>query len=133
VQPVQLRLYFLLAVTGGYAIVNDYLVLGTTLAGLKSVIDTTTGDAPVLEDIAFSADTYGVQAFIQPDLFVPELKRFLPIITVLVSLSGQKVDPTLKRRLTENLFPLESLGPISAEMNFDERGIDTEIRIVLEQ
>jgi len=130
---VQLRLYFLLAVTGGYAIVNDYLVLGTTLAGLKSVIDTTTGDAPVLEDIAFSADTYGVQAFIQPDLFVPELKRFLPIITVLVSLSGQKVDPTLKRRLTENLFPLESLGPISAEMNFDERGIDTEIRIVLEQ
>jgi len=132
-QPVQLRLNFLLAVTGGYAIVNDYLVLGTTLAGLKSVIDTTTGDAPVLEDIAFSADTYGVQAFIQPDLFVPELKRFLPIITVLVSLSGQKVDPTLKRRLTENLFPLESLGPISAEMNFDERGIDTEIRIVLEQ
>ena len=132
-QPVQLRLNFLLAVTGGYAIVNDYLVLGTTLAGLKSVIDTTTGDAPVLEDIAFSADTYGVQAFIQPDLFVPELKRFLPIITVLVSLSGQKVDPTLKRRLTENLFPLESLGPITAEMNFDERGIDTEIRIVLEQ
>ena len=80
---MQLRLNFLLAVTGGYAIVNDYLVLGTTLAGLKSVIDTTTGDAPVLEDIAFSTDTYGVQAFVQPELFVPELKRFLPIITVL--------------------------------------------------
>ena len=132
-QPVQLRLNFLLAITGGYAIVNDYLVLGTTLAGLKSVIDTTTGNAPVLEDIAFSADVNGVQAFVQPELFVPELERFLPIITVLVSLSGQKVDPTLKRRITDNLFPLESLGPISAEMNFDERGIDTEIRIVLEQ
>ena len=132
-QPVQLRLNFLLAVTGGYAIVNDYLVLGTTLAGLKSVIDTTTGDAPVLEDIAFSADTYGVQAFIQPDLFVPELKRFLPIITVLVSLSGQKMDTTVKRRLTENLFPLESLGPISAEMSVGEHGMDTEVRIVLEK
>ena len=132
-QPVQLRLNFLLAVTGGYAIVNDYLVLGTTLAGLKSVIDTTTGNAPVLEDIAFSADVNGVQAFVQPELFVPELKRFLPIITVLVSLSGQKMDTTVKRRITDNLFPLESLGPISAEMNFDERGIDTEIRIVLEK
>ena len=132
-QPVQLRLNFLLAVTGGYAIVNDYLVLGTTLAGLKSVIDTTTGNAPVSEDIAFSADTDGVQAFIQPELFVPELKRFLPIITVLVSLSGQKMDPTLKRRITDNLFPLESLGPISAEMDFDEHGIDTEVRIVLEK
>ena len=132
-QPVQLRLNFLLAVTGGYAIVNDYLVLGTTLAGLKSVIDTTTGDAPLLEDIAFSADTYGVQAFVQPELFVPELKRFLPIITVLLSLSGQKMDPTVKRRITDNLFPLESLGPISAEMNFDEKGMDTEVRIVLEK
>ena len=132
-QPVQLRLNFLLAITGGYAIVNDYLVLGTTLAGLKSVIDTTTGSTPVLEDITFSADTYGVQAFIQPELFVPELKRFLPILTVLVSLSGQKMDPTVKRRITDNLFPLESLGPISAEMNFGERGMDTEVRIVLEK
>lgn len=132
-QPVQLRLNFLLAITGGYAIVNDYLVLGTTLAGLKSVIDTTTGDAPVLEDRALSADTYGVQAFIQPELFVPELKRFLPIITVLISLSGQKMDPTVKRRITDNLFPLESLGPISAEMNFDEKDMNTEVRIVLEK
>ena len=75
-QPVQLRLNFLLAVTGGYAIVDDYFVFGTTLAGLKSVIDTTTGNAPVLSDITFSADANGVQVFVQPNLFVPELKRF---------------------------------------------------------
>ena len=132
-QPVQLRLNFLLAVTGGYAIVNDYFVLSTTLAGLKSLIDTTTGNVPVLDNVAFSADTGGVQAFIQPELFVPELKRFLPIITVLASLSGQKLDATVTQHITENLFPLESLGPISAEMNFDEKGIDTEVRIVLEK
>ena len=132
-QPVQLRLNFLLAVTGGYAIVNDYLVLGTTLAGLKSVINTTTGNAPVLEDIAFSTDASDAQAFVQPELFVPELKRFLPMLTVLVSLSGQKLDPTVKRRITDNLFPLEFLGPITAEMDFDEHGMDTEVRIVLEQ
>ena len=132
-QPVQLRLNFLLAVTGGYAIVDDYFVFGTTLAGLKSVIDTTTGNAPVLSDITFSADANGVQVFVQPNLFVPELKRFLPIITVLVSLSGQKLDPTVTQRITENLFPLESLGPISAEVDFAEHGMNTEVRIVLEK
>ena len=132
-QPVQLRLNFLLAVTGGYAIADDYFVFGTTLAGLKSVIDTTTGNAPVLSDITFSADANGVQVFVQPNLFVPELKRFLPIITVLVSLSGQKLDPTVTQRITENLFPLESLGPISAEVGFGEHGMDTEVRIVLEK
>ena len=132
-QPVSLRLNFLLAVTGGYAIVGDHFVLSTTLTGLKSVIDTATGNAPVLDDITFAADVSGTQAFIQPDLFVPELKRFLPIVTVLVSLSGQKLDAAVTQRITENLFPLESLGPISAEMNFDEKGMDTEVRIVLEE
>ena len=80
-QPVQLRLNFLLAITGGYAIVDDYFVFSTTLAGLKSVIDTTMGNTPPLNDLTFNADTNGVQAFIQPDLLVPELKRFLPIAT----------------------------------------------------
>ncbi len=132
-QLVQFRLNFLLAVTGGYAIVNDYLVLATTLMGLKSVIDTTAGYTPVLENMAFSTEAIDVQAFVQPELFVPELKRFLPIITMLVSLSGQKMDPTVNRHITDNLFPLESLGPITAEMNFDEKGMDTEVRIVLEE
>lgn len=132
-QPVQLQLNFLLAVTGGYAIVDDYFVLGTTLAGLKTVIDTTTGNAPISEDIVFSADASGIQAFVQPELFVPELKRFLPIVTALVSLSGQKLDPKLTQSITENLFPLESLGPITAEMRVGAQGMDTEIRIVLEK
>lgn len=132
-QPVQLRLNFLLAVTGGYALIDDYFVLGTTLSGLKSVIDTTTGNAPLLKDIAFSADASGTQAFVQPKLFVPELKRFLPILTVLLSLSGQKLDPTVTRHITENLFPLESLGPMTAEMGVGEHGMDMEVRIVLEK
>ena len=133
VQPVQFRLNFLLAVSGGYAVVDDYFVLSTTLKGLRSVIDTTTGNAPALTDGTFSADTSSVQAFVQPDLFVPELKRFLPLATVLLSLSGQKLDATLTQRITENLFPLESLGPVSAEMNFSGVSMDTEVRIVLEK
>ena len=133
IQPVQLRLNFLLTVTGGYAVVDDYFVFSTTLMGLKSVIDTTTGNAPVLTDISFSADTNHVQAFIQPELFVPELKRLLPLATVLLSLLGQQVDATVTQRIAENLFPLESLGPITAEMDFSESGVDAEIRIVLEK
>lgn len=133
VQPVQLRLNFLLAITGGYTVVGDYFVLSTTLMGLKSVIDTITGNAPVLTDISFSADASRVQAFIQPELFVPELKRLLPLVTVLLSLSGQQLDATLTQRITENLFPLASLGPISAEVDLREDGADAEIRIVLEK
>ena len=53
VQPVQLRLNFLLAVAGGYAIVDDYFVLSTTQTGLKSVIDTIIGKTSALSDITF--------------------------------------------------------------------------------
>ena len=133
IQPVQFRLNFLLAVAGGYAIVDDYFVLGTTQVGLKSVIDVVTGKAPALRDVTFSAGTNGVQVFIQPDLFVPELKRFLPLITVFASLLGQELDARLTERIAENLFPLESLGPITAEVNFSEQTVDTEVRIVLEK
>ena len=133
VHSVQLRLNFLLAVAGGYAIVDDYFVLSTTLAGLKSVIDTRTGKTPALTNITFSTDTNGVQVFIQPELLVPELKRFLPLVTVLASLTGQELDASLTRRITENLFPLESLGPITAEVNFGKQNVDAEVRIVLEK
>lgn len=133
VHPVQLRLNFLLAVAGGYAIIDDYFVLSTTLAGLKSVIDTRTGKTPASSHIPFATDTNGIQVFIQPELFVPELKRFLPLVTVLASLTGQELDASLTRRITENLFPLESLGPIAAEVNFGEQRIDAEVRIVLEK
>ena len=133
VQPLQLRLNFLLAVAGGYAIVNDYFVLGTTTAGLKAVIDATTGKTPVLSDITFSTDVNGAQVFIQPKLLVPELKRFLPLVTVLASLTGQELDATLTQRITENLSPLESFGPMTAEVDFSEQHVDAEVRIVLEK
>lgn len=133
IQPVQLRLNFLLAVAGGYAIVDDYFVLGTTTAGLKAVIDAVIGKTPTLRDVTFSTDANGAQVFIQPELLVPELKRFLPLVTVLASLTGQEWDATLTQRITENLSPLESLGPITAEVDFGEQHVDTEVRIVLEK
>ena len=97
------------------------------------MIDTSTGKTPALSDVTFTTDTNGVQVFIQPELLVPELKRFLPLATVLASLTGQELDATMTQRITENLFPLESLGPISAEVNFGEQRVDAEVRIVLEK
>ena len=131
VQAVRLRLNFLLAFVGGYAIVNDHFFFSTTLAGLKAVLDTSLGDAPTLTDVTFSGDS--VQTFIQPNLLVPELKRFLPIAALLASLSGQEVDATLTQHVTNNLFPLESLGPITADVHVEEAGVDAEVRIVLEK
>ncbi len=133
IQPVQLRLNFLLAIAGGYAIVHDYFVLSTTTAGLKAVIDTAIGKTSTLSNVAFSTDTNGAQVFIQPELFVPELKRFLPLATVIASLTGLELDAKLTQRITENLSPLESLGPITTEIDFGEQRIDAEVRIVLEK
>ncbi len=129
VQPVQLRLNFLLAFIGGYAIVDNHFFFSTTLAGLKSVLDANSGDTPTLSDVTFSHN--GIQTFIQPNLLVPEIKRFIPIATLFASLSGQKLDAVLMQHIKNNLFPLESLGPITANVHVSEKGVDAEVRIVL--
>ncbi len=131
VQPVQLRLNFLMSFIGGYTIVDNHFFFSTTLAGLKSVLDTNSGDASTLSDATFSDN--GIQTYIQPNLLVPEIRRFIPIATLLASLSGQKLDAVLMQHIKNNLFPLESLGPITADVNFGEGGVDAEVRIVLDK
>jgi hypothetical protein len=131
VQPVQLRLNFLLAFIGEYAIVDNHFFFSSTLTGLKSVLDANSSDEPTLNDVTFSDN--GIQTFIQPNLLVPEIKRLIPIATLLASLSGQKLDAVLMQHIKNNLFPLESLGPITADFNFGEDGMDAEVRIVLEK
>ena len=129
--PIRLRLNFLLSFTGGYAIVNNHFFFSTTLTGLKSVLDANLGDVPALSDVTFSDNA--IQTFIQPNLLVPEVKRFIPIATLLASLSGQKLDAVLMQHIKDNLFPLESLGPITADVHLDKNGVDAEVRIVLEK
>ncbi len=131
VQPVRLRLNILLSFTGGYAIVNNHFFFSTTLGGLKSVLDANSEDAPALSGVAFS--DHGVQTFIQPHLLVPEIKRLLPIAPLLASLSGQKIDAVMTQYITQNMFPLESLGPITADVHIGEDSVETEVRIVLEK
>ncbi len=133
VQPVRVRLNFLLALTGASAVVGDDFIFSTTLTGMKSVLDTYSGDTPELSDVAFSNDSIHIQTYIQPNLLVPEITRFIPIGTMIASLSGYKLDAVLMRRLKDNLFPLASLGPITADVHVDEKGVFTDVRIVLEK
>ena len=131
VQPIRFRLNFLLALTGAYTVVGDDLFFSTTISGLESVLDTYLGNAPGLDEISFSNGR--LQTFIQPNLLIPEVTRFIPIITLIASLSGQKLDAVLMQRIRENLFPLEALGPITADIYADENGVDSDIKIVLEE
>ena len=131
VQPVRIRLNFLLALTGAYALVGDDFIFSTTLTGIKSVLDTFSGDTPALSNVKFSNES--LQTHIQPNLLVPEITRFIPIATMIASLSGYKLDAVLMRRLKDNLFPLASLGPITADMRVGEEGVLSDVRIVLEK
>ncbi len=131
VQPIQLRLNFLLALTGAYAVVENNFFFSTTLGGLINVLDAYSGDSTALEGVHFA--TNSLQTYIQPDLLVPEIERLIPVGTLLASLSGFNLDASLMQHIKDNLFPLESLGPITADVFVSEKGVNSEVRIELEK
>ena len=135
IYPVQLRFGFLFAVTGGCAIVDKYWIISSTVDGLKTAIDAFAGRETALSETGFSASTNRPgesHIYIQPNRFIPQLKRLAPILGLIGSISGQGVDSALITRITKNLFPLESLGAITAEIDSDGAIVDAQIRIVLE-
>lgn len=131
-QPIQLQLGLIFALKGGYALLNDYWIIGTTLGGVESAINASTGqevalaDTKMLDHLQHPSHSH-IQ--IQPSLLIPELKRPLPIVSLILS---QLIDPKLIRRVTDNLSPLEAIGLITAGINFDDDAVDTEIQIILE-
>ena len=135
IYPVQLRFGFLFAVTGGCAIVDNYWIISSTLDGLKAAIDASEGRTTALSETGFLTSTHQSvesQIFIQPNRFIPQLKRLTPILGVIAATSGQGAGSALITRITNNLFPLEALGAITAEIDFDGAAADAQIRIVLE-
>ncbi len=133
IQPIRLRLNLLLSLTGAYAVVDNDFYFSTTISGLESILDTRSVNADALSDVVFSKDKDVVQTYIQPDVLIHEIKRYLPTISLLVSLSGQKMDSKMTDHIRENLFPLESLGPIAIDVRNSEKGVDTEIKIKFEK
>ena len=135
IYPVQLRFGFLFSVTGGCAIVDNYWIISSTLDGLKTAIDTSEGRIAALPETGFSTSTHqsaDSQIFIQPNRFFPQLKRLTSILGLIASTSSQGDGSALMTRITNNLFPLEALGAINAEIDFDSGAVDAQIRIVLE-
>lgn len=130
VQPIQLRFNFLLALTGAYAVVDNNFFFSTTLGGLINVLDAYSGDSPAMEGVHFV--TNSMQTYIQPHLLVPEIERLIPVATLLASLLGYNLDASLMQHIKDNLFPLESLGPITADVFVSEKGMHSEVGIVLE-
>ena len=135
-QPAQLQLGFMFALKGGYAFIDNYWVIGTTLGALKSSINAFTGQDVALSD-AMLPDQLGHPShshiLIRPSGLIPELKRLIPIAGLLASAAGQQIDPKLTMRITNNLFPLEALGLITAGINFSDDFAEAQIQIILEE
>jgi hypothetical protein len=131
-QPIQLQLGLIFALKGGYALLDDYWVIGTTLGGVKSAINASTGQGVTLAATK-TADHLQQPSHshirIQPSLLIPELKRMLPIAGLMLS---QQIDTKLIQRIMANMSPLEGLGLTTASINFNDDSVDAEIQIILE-
>ena len=132
-QPIQLQFGLIFNLNGGYALLDNYWVIGTPLNGVESAINAFTGQAVTLvhtkrPDLLNRPSHSYIQ--IQPNLLIPELKRLPPVAALLLS---QLIDPKLTRRITDNIFPLEALGLITAGITFNEDVVDAEIQIILEK
>ena len=131
-QPIQLRFGLIFALKGGYALLDNYWVIGTTLGGVESALNAFTGQAGALvntkmPDLLNHPSHSHIQ--IQPRLLIQELKRLPPVAALMLS---QLIDPKRIPRITDNIFPLEALGLITAGVNFNDDSVDAEIRIALE-
>ena len=132
-QPIQLQFGLIFGLKGGYALLDDYWVIGTTLGGVKSAINVSTGqevplaNTKILDHLAHPS--HG-SIRVQPSLLIPELKRLLPLVGLMFSQGG---DAKLIRHITNNLSPLEGLGLITAGINFNDDVVDAEIRVILEE
>ena len=132
-QPIQLQLGLIFALKGGYVLLDNYWVIGTTLGGVKSAINTFAGqevalaDTRTLDHVNHPSHSH---VRIQPSLLVPELKRLLPIASLMLP---RQIDAKLIQRIMANMSPLEGLGLITASINFNDDFVDAEIQIILEE
>ncbi len=132
-QPIQLQLGPIFGLKGGYALLDHYWVISTTLRGVKSAINAFTGQETALAHIKMPSHLQQPSHShiqIQPNLLIPELKRLLPIAGLIFSQGG---DAKLIQRIMANMSPLEELGLITASINFNDNVVDAEIQVILEK
>ncbi len=132
-QPIHLQLGLIFALKGGYAFLDNYWVVGTTLGGVKSAINAFTGQQAALAGMTMPdhlQQPSHSHIRIQPPLLIPELKNWLPIAGLMFA---RQIDTKLIRRITDNLSPLAALGLITAGINFNDDSVEAEIQIILEE
>lgn len=133
-QPVQLPLGLLISIKGAYAFVDDYWVISTTVSGLKSMIDASAGEGTALAQIQFPEAVNhprDCHLLIQPNLLFSELSRLRPIISLMGPMMGNRFDFRLMQQVIANLSPIETLGQISAGIDFDGEGMNVEVQVVV--
>ena len=132
-QPIQLQLGPIFGLKGGYALLADYWVIGTTLGGVKSAINAFTGQEVALTDTKIPEHLQRPSHShirVQPSFLIPELKRLLPIASLMLP---RQIDIKLIQRMMANMSPLEGLGLITASINFNDDAVDAEIQMILEE
>ena len=132
-QPIQLQFGLIFGLKGGYALLDNYWVIGTTLGGVRSAINAFTGQQVALAHTKMSAPLNRPSHShirIQPNFLMPELKRLLPIVSLILP---RQIDAKLIQRIMANMSPLEGLGLITAGISFNDDVADAEIQIILEK
>ena len=133
-QPVQLPLGFLFSLKGAYALSNDYWIISTTVSGLKSTIDTLTGKNTALTQLRFpepANQPRNCHLLIQPDLLISEVKGFMPILSLMAPIMGNTFDFSFMRQVIANSSALETLGPVSVGVDFDDGGMEVDVQVVV--
>ena len=133
-QPVQLPLGFLFSLKGAHALMNDYWIISTTVSGLKSVIDTSTGESTALAQIRFPEPVNqprDCHLLVQPNLLISELRGIAPILGLIAPMMGNSFDFRLMQQIVANSSPLETLGPVSVGIDFDGEEMNVEVQVVV--
>jgi len=123
INRVDMPIQRFLSLKGGYAIVGEHLVIGSTMPILQDIIDTSVSKQKSLNpddyQISLRKDNAGY-LFIQPPTLVPEIMRMATFYSLVARLSGEKNVSHIATQVSKNIFPLKSLGNIGA--NFEIKG-----------
>jgi hypothetical protein len=131
----ELPLGFMLSVKGGYAIIDGYLVIGTTISIVRKIIDTAASQQKPLNPMDYhlylNPESTGY-LFIHPPTLVPELQRIASFYALIASISKDRQGSQIASQISKNLYPLAALGGIGANFDLHEDQGIAEVTILSE-
>jgi hypothetical protein len=135
INMAELPLGFIFSVKGGYAIINEYLVVATTTSIIKKIIDTTSGRRNSLNPMDYQLSLNSESAgwlFINPPTLVPELQKMASFYALIAGISKDHQASQIASQISKNLYPLGALGGISANVDLHGNKGVAEVTIVSE-